>query len=90
MKRTEITIATVKALTKEVEILVISKCIEGFYIEPSLDGITADLMVNFTSGGQYLYDSVKIDDIVNLVTADSVGRAYHKILRGKYKSEKLG
>lgn len=37
----------------------------------------------------YVYDNVPVEVFSEFVNSKSMGRAYHKLIRGKFKSEKV-
>lgn len=53
------------------------------------DDQSMNLIVEFNSGGQYRYLDVEPETYKQLYGAVSVGKAYHRIIKGKYPCKKL-
>lgn len=47
------------------------------------------LYVRFASGAEYCYFDVSAEDMTALLSADSVGKAYNAVIRGKYTNMKV-
>lgn len=47
------------------------------------------LRVKFKSGGTYQFDGVSPEDHSKLITAESVGKHFHRHIKGEFKSTKL-
>lgn len=47
------------------------------------------LKVRFKSGGTYQFEGVSPEDHAKLITAESVGKHFHKHIKGSFKSTKL-
>ncbi len=53
---------------------------------------TLELLVEFKGGAQYLYQSVPVGTFTDLLTADSIGSAFHKLIKSQpemYPYEKM-
>ena len=51
---------------------------------------TLELLVEFKGGAQYLYRSVPLETFTDLLTADSIGSAFHKLIKTQpYSYEKM-
>lgn len=47
------------------------------------------VFVQFRNGGTYIYSGVTSDAAIELINAESIGRAVNQVLVGKFPSEKL-
>lgn len=75
-------------LIKEVEIGFNSTCIASIYVEPMVNDTDTEILINFISGGQYSY-TIDIITMVKVLNYDSIGKAYHRYIRGKYQSQRM-
>ncbi len=50
----------------------------------NISNIKGTLMVTFVNGKLYRYDSVGAHIFAQLITADSIGKKFHELVRGKY------
>ena len=71
--------------------LVESSNIYGFVnTDPDLTGNTADLYVIFKSGAVYQYTFVESGDMEKFVGSESIGSAFHALIRRKYEGIQIG
>lgn len=47
------------------------------------------MLVTFYDGSVYSYDNVPLETYMELVNAGSVGKAFHREIRGKYEFSKI-
>jgi hypothetical protein len=50
----------------------------------NISNIKGSLTVTFTSGKRYRYDSVASNVFTQLIMADSIGKKFNELVRGKY------
>ena len=60
------------------------------YMHYHNDGIQSVLGVTFKSGQSYIYDKVKMADIINMLKAESVGSFFSKNIRMNYSYKNIG
>ncbi len=53
------------------------------------DYVTKTLVISFKVGTTYSYDNVLEEDYINLSNSDSIGKAFHQYIRGKYEIKKF-
>jgi len=53
------------------------------------DSMKQELEIEFVTGGIYKYLKVPEDVYINLMTAPSIGSAVHKLIKDKFKVEKV-
>ena len=66
--------------------MVESSTIESIYWT-NIVGKTGSLVIKFWSGKEYLYKNVEAFTFSELISADSVGKKFNEIIRGKYEYE---
>lgn len=71
-------------MTSELQKIAGSSTIDAVGYDPD----SRELTVRFHSGGTYLFFDVPEDKHQNLITADSVGRYFHRHIRGCHLAEK--
>jgi KTSC domain len=49
----------------------------------------ATLTVDFNSGSRYEHDDVPVDEAEGLINAESVGKYYHRHIKGKYRYRRV-
>lgn len=71
--------------------LVESSNIHGFVnTDPDLEQETATLYVIFKSGAVYQYTDVESGDIEKFVGSESIGSAFHAVIRRQYEGIQIG
>ena len=53
----------------------------------NIANIKGSLRVTFTSGKRYRYDDVSSATFMELITAESIGKKFNEIIKGKYDYE---
>ena len=66
--------------------MVESSTIEFIYWSNIVEKV-GSLVVKFWSGKEYRYKNVEASTFSELITADSVGKKFNEIIRGKYEYE---
>lgn len=60
------------------------------YIHYHNDGAKGVLGVTFKSGQSYIYDSVRMTDIIDMLKSESIGSFFAKNIRMKYSYKNIG
>lgn len=60
------------------------------YMHYHNDGIKSVLGVTFKSGQSYIYDMVKMTDVINMLKSESVGSFFSKNIRMSYSYKNIG
>ena len=53
----------------------------------NISNIKGSLRVVFTNGKRYRYDDVSSSTFMELITAESIGKKFNEIIKGKYEYE---
>ncbi len=60
------------------------------YIHYHNDGVRSVLGVTFKSGQSYIYDRVRMTDVINMLKSESVGSFFSKNIRMNYSYKNIG
>lgn len=60
------------------------------YMHYHNDGVKGVLGVTFKSGQSYIYDNVRMTDVINMLKSESVGSFFAKNIRMNYSYKNVG
>jgi hypothetical protein len=55
----------------------------------NISNVNGAIRVTFMNGKRYRYDNVSSDTFMELITAESIGKKFNEVIKGKYEYELL-